>query len=89
MIVATEPRTRELDQGLATELVEAGAAVLVISQDGEAPAGADVVKIGSVPAALAPAVAVVPAQLLAWRLAVQRGLTPSAMTVADKVTTRE
>lgn len=89
MIVATEPRTRELEQGLATELVEAGAAVLVISQDGEAPAGADAVKIGSVPAALAPAVAVVPAQLLAWRLAVQRGLTPSAMTVADKVTTRE
>jgi glutamine---fructose-6-phosphate transaminase (isomerizing) len=89
MIVATEPRTRKLEEGLAAELVEAGAAVLVISQDGVAPAGADALRIGPVPAALAPAVAVLPAQLLAWRLAVLRGLTPSALTVADKVTTRE
>ena len=89
MIVATEPRTRKLEEGLAAELVEAGAAVLVISQDGDAPAGADALRIGPVPVALAPAVAVLPAQLLAWRLAVLRGLTPSALTVADKVTTRE
>ena len=89
MIVATEPRTKELEQGLAAELVEAGAAVLVISQDGAAPAGADALSIGPVPVSLAPAVAVLPAQLLAWRLAVLRGLTPSAMTVADKVTIRE
>jgi glucosamine--fructose-6-phosphate aminotransferase (isomerizing) len=89
MIVATEPRAKELELGLAAELVEAGAAVLVISQDGEAPAGAVALEIGPVPAALAPAVAVLPAQLLAWRLAVMRGLTPSVLTVADKVTTRE
>ena len=40
MVVATEPATRELELRLAGELAEAGAAVLVISQDGEAPDGA-------------------------------------------------
>ena len=44
---------------------------------------------GSVPPSLAPAVAVIPMQLVAWRLSVDRGLDPTELRVASKVTTRE
>jgi glucosamine--fructose-6-phosphate aminotransferase (isomerizing) len=88
-IVATEPATRDLDLRLAGELVEAGAAVLAITPDGAGPRGAEAVAVGDVDPALAPAVAIVPLQLLAWRLAVERGREPGALTIATKVTTRE
>jgi len=35
------------------------------------------------------AVSILPVQLLAWRLAADRGRTPGAYTRASKVTTRE
>ncbi len=89
LVFATEPRTRHLDLGLAGELVESGSPVLVVSQDGDAPDGARSLAIGPVPAGIAPAVAILPAQLLAWRLAAERGRTPGAFSIAAKVTTRE
>ena len=89
IVVATEPRTRDLELGLAGELVRAGAAVLVVSQDGEAPDGAEAISTGPLAGGLAAAAATVPAQLLAWRLARSRGLTPGEFALAGKVTTRE
>ena len=89
IVVATEPATRALDLALAADLVAAGAAVLVAVHDGAAPDGARTLTVGDVPPALAPAVAILPAQLIAWRLARWRGLDPCAFAVGSKVTTRE
>ncbi|HEX2587522.1 MAG TPA: SIS domain-containing protein [Gaiellales bacterium] len=89
MVVATEPRTRDLELRLAEELARADAAVLVISQDGEAPDGCESVTVGPLENGLAAAAATIPAQLLAWRLARSRGLTPGEFAIAGKVTTRE
>jgi glutamine---fructose-6-phosphate transaminase (isomerizing) len=89
IVISTEPATREHDLRLATELTARGSAVLVVSPDGAAPNGAAGIAIGDIDRGLASAVAVVPAQLLAWRLANLRGLTPGAYTVASKVTTIE
>lgn len=89
IVVATEPETRDLDLGLARDLVDAGASVLVISTDGVAPEGAHALAIGAHDRALASAVSIVPVQLLAWRLSADRGRTPGAFTRALKVTTRE
>ncbi|HET7428794.1 MAG TPA: SIS domain-containing protein [Gaiellales bacterium] len=89
MVVATEPRTRDLELRLAEELARAGAAVLVISQNGEAPDGCESVSVGPLENGLAAAAATIPAQLLAWRLARSRGLTPGEFAIAGKVTTRE
>jgi glutamine---fructose-6-phosphate transaminase (isomerizing) len=88
MVVATEPETLALDLSLAGDLVESGAAVLVVSPE-RAPAGALWVEVDRVDRTVAPAVSVIPAQLLAWRLAVERGRTPGVLTRATKVTTRE
>src|SRR3954447_3184755 len=46
IVIATEPRTRDLEPGLAAELAAAGAAVLVVSQDGDAPGGCESVAVG-------------------------------------------
>jgi glucosamine--fructose-6-phosphate aminotransferase (isomerizing) len=89
IIIATEPETHELDLGLAHELVDAGAAVLVVGDRDDAPPGAMGVAIGSLDRALAPAVSILPAQLLAWKLAVRRGRPPGSYVRASKVTTRE
>jgi glutamine---fructose-6-phosphate transaminase (isomerizing) len=89
IVMATEPETRRLDLGLAADLVEAGANVLVVTPDGEAPKGARSVATGYLDRALLSAVSIVPIQLLAWRLAQARGRTPGAYTRASKVTTRE
>jgi glucosamine--fructose-6-phosphate aminotransferase (isomerizing) len=89
VVMATEPETRRLDLGLAADLVEAGANVLVVTPDGEAPKGARSVATGYLDRALLSAVSIVPIQLLAWRLAQSRGRTPGAYTRASKVTTRE
>ena len=89
MVIATEPGTRPLELKLAGELAAAGAAVLVVSQDGDCPDGAEAISVGPLSGGLAAAAATVPAQLLAWRLARCRGLTPGEFAIAGKVTTRE
>ena len=89
MVIATEPDTRPLELTLAGELAAAGAAVLVVSQDGDCPEGAEAISVGPLSGGLAAAAATVPAQLLAWRLARCRGLTPGEFAIAGKVTTRE
>jgi glucosamine--fructose-6-phosphate aminotransferase (isomerizing) len=89
IVMATEPETRRLDLSLAADLVEAGAAVMVVTPDGEAPKGARPVATGYLDRALMSAVSIVPAQLLAWRLARTRGRVPGRYTRAAKVTTRE
>jgi glucosamine 6-phosphate synthetase-like amidotransferase/phosphosugar isomerase protein len=75
--------------GLATELVQTGAAVLVVTEEPERAEGILNVTIGSIDRALAPAIAVLPSQLLAWRLAAIRGREPGTYRRATKVTTRE
>jgi glutamine---fructose-6-phosphate transaminase (isomerizing) len=89
IVMATEPETRRLDLGLAADLVEAGANVLVVTPDGEAPKGARSVATGYLDRALLSAVSIVPVQLLAWKLAQSRGRRPGEYTRASKVTTRE
>jgi glucosamine--fructose-6-phosphate aminotransferase (isomerizing) len=89
VVLATEPETRRLDLALAADLVRAGAAVLVITPDGEEPKGARAVATGYLDRALVSAVSIVPVQLLAWNLAAARGRTPGAYTRASKVTTSE
>src|SRR5512132_3376419 len=89
VVLATEPETRRLDLGLAADLMEAGAAVLVITPDGESPKGAHAVATGYQDRALMSAVAIVPVQLLAWKLAAVGGRAPGVYTRASKVTTRE
>jgi glutamine---fructose-6-phosphate transaminase (isomerizing) len=83
IVIATEPETEQLDRALARELSEVGAAVLEISP-GDGPFG-----IGDVDRSIAPAVSVVPIQLLAHRLAIAHGREPGSYVHAAKVTTRE
>ncbi|MEP6972602.1 MAG: SIS domain-containing protein [Actinomycetota bacterium] len=89
LIIGTEPETRDLDVGLAGELADLGAAALVIVESGDVPAGVTRIAIGPLDRALAPAVSIVPAQLLAWKLAVLQGRPPGSYIRASKVTTRE
>ena len=89
MIVATEPETRDLDLALAAELAAAGAAVVVVTMGPADVPGALVAPIDPVARALAPAISIMPAQLLAWRLAVLAGREPGSYIQASKVTTRE
>ncbi|MGE5459413.1 MAG: SIS domain-containing protein [Solirubrobacterales bacterium] len=89
IVLATEPETRRLDLALAADLVQAGAATLVITPDGEQPKGSYAVATGYLDRALVSAVSIVPVQLLAWKLATEAGRTPGAYTRASKVTTRE
>jgi glutamine---fructose-6-phosphate transaminase (isomerizing) len=98
IVIATEPETAELDASLGRELADAGAGVLLVTasggpgKPGAANATVEVVThldVGPVDRMLAPAVSVVPAQLLAWRLSVLRGRAPGAYYRAAKVTTRE
>jgi glucosamine--fructose-6-phosphate aminotransferase (isomerizing) len=89
IVIATEPETLQLDLGLAAELVAAGAAVLAVTAGTPGVNGALVVDIGELRGPLAPAVSIVPAQLLAWRLASLRGRRPGSYERASKVTTVE
>jgi glucosamine--fructose-6-phosphate aminotransferase (isomerizing) len=89
VVIAVEPATCSMDLALAAELVDAGAAVMTVTADGDAPDGAHAVAIGAVDDDLASAAAIVPLQLLSWRLANLRGLEPGSYSVARKVTTRE
>ena len=88
-VVSTEPATVSLDARLASELVAHGASVMMIAaQGGPATAGASI-GIDELHPLLAPAVAVIPLQLLAWRLALEGGRDPGRLTRASKVTTTE
>jgi glucosamine--fructose-6-phosphate aminotransferase (isomerizing) len=86
MVFATEPETQDLDLGIAEELRKLGAAVWTVTAGVTAPGATD---IGPLHRLLSPAAAIVPAQLLAWRLAVLAGREPGAYVHAAKVTTRE
>jgi glucosamine--fructose-6-phosphate aminotransferase (isomerizing) len=88
IIVATEPRTRSLELGLAADLVEAGSAVAVLTDDVTTAAERRIV-VPRADALLSPAVSMVPIQLAAHRLVVEAGREPGVYTVASKVTTRE
>jgi glucosamine--fructose-6-phosphate aminotransferase (isomerizing) len=89
MVIATEPETRDLDVALTGELVALGASAVVVVEEGDAPEGMLRIDIGAQDRMLAPAVSILPAQLLAWRLAVKRGRPPGSCVRASKVTTRE
>ncbi len=89
MVIATEPETRDLDVGLSGELVALGANAAVVVEGGGTPDGVLRIDIGPQDRMLAPAVSVLPAQLLAWKLAVDRGRPPGSYVRASKVTTRE
>jgi glutamine---fructose-6-phosphate transaminase (isomerizing) len=89
VVVATEPETSRLDLALASDLVDAGSAVLVVGRGTSAPPGSIGVDIGPVNDLVAPAVSIVPVQLLAWRLGVDLGRSPGQLTRASKVTTDE
>jgi glutamine---fructose-6-phosphate transaminase (isomerizing) len=88
-VVATEPATEDLDRDVAVELSRAGASVLLIEREARAATFEAQMAIGDVSRALAPAVAALPFELLAWRVAVDRGFEPGVLTIASKVTTRE
>ena len=89
VVMATETATREVDARLAADLVKAGVAVLHVACDGPAVDGAETIRIGPVDRLLASAPAIVPVQLLAWRLAVDRGFDPGTYTRGSKITTHE
>jgi glutamine---fructose-6-phosphate transaminase (isomerizing) len=89
VLIATEAATRDVDSRLAAELVASGVAVLHISGGGEEVEGAKTIRLGAVDRALAAVPAIVPIQLLAWRLAVDRGFKPGTYTRGSKITTRE
>jgi glucosamine 6-phosphate synthetase-like amidotransferase/phosphosugar isomerase protein len=63
--------------------------VLAEAAADDEPVHPNALDIGPVDRMLAPAVSIVPAQLLAWRMSVLRGRTPGAYYRAAKVTTRE
>jgi glucosamine--fructose-6-phosphate aminotransferase (isomerizing) len=89
IVIATEPETRDLDVGLAGELVALGAAAIAVVEGGDTPEGVMRIDIGAQDRLLASAVSILPAQLLAWKLAVERGRPPGSYIRASKVTTRE
>ncbi len=89
IVVATEPETLEIDLGLAVELVRAGSRVLLVTAEDREVSGARTIATGPLDRALCPAVAIVPIQLLAWRLAARHGREPGAYYRASKVTTHE
>lgn len=89
ILFALEPATVPLDTAFAAELAGAGAAVLLVGPGGASPAGVETIAVGGPPGVLAPAVAVIPGQLLVRRLAHARGRRPGELTRTSKVTTRE
>ncbi len=78
IVIATEPATAGLDVALSRELIEAGAAVYVITQDIAVGLDAPQLMIGPIDRLVAPAVSILPAQLLAWRLSILQGREPGA-----------
>lgn len=89
VLMATEAATRDLDARLAGELVKAGVAVLQVSCDSPPVQGGESIAVGLIDRLLVSAAAIVPVQLLAWRLAVDRGFEPGTYTRGSKVTVHE
>jgi glucosamine--fructose-6-phosphate aminotransferase (isomerizing) len=90
IVLATEPETWTLDLGLAADLVRAGASVAVLVAGRTTHmASALSIHLGYEDRLLGSAVSIVPAQLLARRLASGLGREPGAYLRASKVTTRE
>jgi glutamine---fructose-6-phosphate transaminase (isomerizing) len=89
VLIATEPATRDIDARLASDLAKSGVAVLRIAGADAPVEGVETIAIGEVERSLAAAPAIVPVQLLAWRLAVDRGFEPGTYTRASKITTDE
>jgi len=81
-------RTRTLDLRLADDVSATGAVVLLVGSEGGG-AGASLVEVGDLPDPSFAAVATIPAQLLAWRLARDAGIEPGTFSVATKTTTTE
>ncbi len=87
--VALESATDDIDRSFAAELAAGPAGVVVIGHD-PGPVGRVVsIDIGPVDRRLAPAVAMIPFQLLARELAIARGRRPGEFSTASKITTRE
>jgi glucosamine--fructose-6-phosphate aminotransferase (isomerizing) len=90
IVLATEPPTVDLDLRLARDLAAHGSAVAVVTAEVGAPShGEPVIDIGRLDPLVAAAAAIVPIQLLAWRLAPARGRVPGSYVHAAKVTTSE
>jgi glucosamine--fructose-6-phosphate aminotransferase (isomerizing) len=98
--VALEPATDAIDRSFAAELAAGPVAVVVVggpadgqlAGDGSVRLGATLigsVVIAPVDRRLAPAVAMIPFQLLAREMAIARGRQPGQFSFASKVTTRE
>ena len=88
ILIATEPETRSLDLALADELLASGSWRAGGGRRGGPRSRATQI-VGALDRALAPAVSVLPCQLLAWRLATTSGREPGAFHRATKVTTDE
>lgn len=89
ILFALEPATVTLDRDFAAELAAAGAAVLLVGPAEPGASGVDTIAVHGPRGILAPAVALIPIQLLARRLAHAHGRRPGELTRASKVTTRE
>ncbi len=87
-IVALDEATLAFDAGLAVDLLGAGSPVAWIGPAGSAPPGTFACAVPGLPGAVVVAPAVVPFQLLAWRMARERG-APGEFLRAGKVTTKE
>ncbi len=92
--VALEPATDAIDRAFAAELAAGPVAVVVVGGPDRRPAGDGSAVVGSVVLGpvdrrLAPAVAMIPFQLLARDMAIARGRQPGRFNFASKVTTRE
>jgi len=88
--ICVERETDAIDRAFAAELGRGPTSVLVVVEESaDAPAGVRSIVIGPVAGSLAPAVAVVPFQLLARELAIAAGRRPGAFRHASKVTTTE
>jgi glutamine---fructose-6-phosphate transaminase (isomerizing) len=89
ILVGTEPATRGIDASLASRLTDVGVAVLLVGCDPAPSNGPMTMRLGELDRAIAPAAAIVPVQLLAWKLAVERGFSPGTYSRASKVTLDE
>ncbi len=89
VLMATEATTRDVDLRLAADLARAGVAVLHIGSETAGIHGIESIAVGALDRLLISAAAIVPVQLLAWRLAVDRGFEPGTYTRASKVTRHE
>ncbi len=87
--VTLETATDGIDRSFATELSIGPASVVVVGREPGTDGAVASIAIGPVDRRLAPAVAMIPFQLLARELAIERGRRPGEFSRASKVTTRE